>query len=274
MYAIWTDRLHEGMILLYAASILLYFLDFLHRNRKANKAAFRFLSVVWALQTLIFILYMAHTRRFPVLTLSEGLYFYAWALLTLSLALNRLLRVDFTVFFTNVIGFFIMTVHAFAPGKVSQGAGRRVSELLLMHITMTLIAYVLFSLSFVFSILYLLQYKWLKEKKWSHRIWRLNDLAKLERLSKWMNAIAVPVLLLGLILGLEWAYLRLPAIHWFDPKIVGSFAVLLVYSFLLYAGERRRMFGKTLAYWNTAAFLIILINFFLITGLSDFHLYY
>ncbi|MFV5784398.1 hypothetical protein ACHLJU_10795, partial [Pediococcus acidilactici] len=85
---------------------------------------------------------------FPVLTLSEGLYFYAWALLTLSLALNRLLRVDFTVFFTNVIGFFIMTVHAFAPGKVSQGAGRRVSELLLMHITMTLIAYVLFSLSF------------------------------------------------------------------------------------------------------------------------------
>lgn len=60
-----------------------------------------------------------------------------------------------------------------------------------MHITMTLIAYVLFSLSFVFSILYLLQYKWLKEKKWSHRIWRLNDLAKLERLSKWMNAIAV-----------------------------------------------------------------------------------
>ncbi|MEC2303818.1 MULTISPECIES: cytochrome c biogenesis protein CcsA [Heyndrickxia] len=274
MYAVWTDRLHEGMILLYAASILLYFLDFLHQNRKANKAAFRFLSVVWALQTVIFILYMAHTRRSPVLTLSEGLYFYAWALLTLSLALNRLLRVDFTVFFTNVIGFFIMTVHAFAPEKVSQGAGRMVSELLFMHITMTLIAYVLFSLSFVFSVLYLLQYKWLKEKKWSHRIWRLNDLAKLERLSKWMNAIAVPVLLLGLILGLWWAYLRLPAIHWLDPKIVGSFVVLLVYSFLLYAGERRRMFGKTLAYWNMAAFLIILINFFLITGLSDFHLYY
>ncbi|WP_276210374.1 cytochrome c biogenesis protein CcsA [Heyndrickxia coagulans] len=274
MYAVWTDRLHEGMILLYAASILLYFLDFLHQNRKANKAAFRFLSVVWALQTVIFILYMAHTRRFPVLTLSEGLYFYAWALLTLSLALNRLLRVDFTVFFTNVIGFFIMTVHAFAPEKVSQGAGRMVSELLLMHITMTLIAYVLFSLSFVFSVLYLLQYKWLKEKKWSHRIWRLNDLAKLERLSKWMNAIAVPVLLLGLILGLWWAYLRLPAIHWLDPKIVGSFVVLLVYSFLLYGGERRHMFGKTLAYWNMAAFLIILINFFLITGLSDFHLYY
>ncbi|GER69199.1 protein HemX [Weizmannia acidilactici] len=275
MYAVWMARLHEGMILLYAASILLYFLDFLHQNRKANHIAFRFLSIVWALQTVFLWLYVAHTGRFPVLTLSEGLYFYAWVLLSLSLALNRLLRIDFTVFFTNVIGFFVMTVHAFAPEQVASGTGERmVSELLLMHITMAIISYVLFSLSFVFSVLYLLQYKWLKEKKWGHRLWRLQDLPKLEKLAKMMNAIAVPMLLLGLILGLQWAYLKLPGIHWFDPKIVGSFAVLIVYSILLYAGESRRIFGKKLAYWNTAAFLIVLINFFLITGLSDFHLYF
>ena len=49
--------------------------------------------------------YMIKTGRFPVLTIFEGLYFYAWVLVTFSLVINRLLRVDFIVFFTNVIGF-------------------------------------------------------------------------------------------------------------------------------------------------------------------------
>ncbi|WP_018660932.1 cytochrome c biogenesis protein CcsA [Heyndrickxia acidiproducens] len=276
MYLLELTRLHEVMIVLYAASILLYFLDFLYQNRKANQIAFRCLFIVWALQTVFLCLYMYSTGRFPVLTLSEGLYFYAWVLVSLSLVINRLLRNDFTVFFTNVIGFFVMTIHTFAPERMAESAigNQMVSELLLLHITMALLSYVLFSISFVFSLLYLLQYKWLKEKKWSHRLWRLQDLSKLEKLAKSLIAIAVPILLLGLILGLRWAYLKLPGIHWFDPKIIGSFIVLFVYGMLLYAAERRLVYGKGLAYWNTAAFLIVFVNFFFITGLSGFHLYF
>ena len=58
---------------------------------------------------------MFETGRFPILTVFEGLYFYAWVLITLSLVINRLLRVDFIVFFTNVIGLLIMAIHTFAP---------------------------------------------------------------------------------------------------------------------------------------------------------------
>ena len=58
---------------------------------------------------------MLKTGRFPVLTLFEGLYFYTWVLITLSLVIHKILRVDFTVFFTNIVGFTIMAIHAFAP---------------------------------------------------------------------------------------------------------------------------------------------------------------
>lgn len=101
MFDIMMSRLHEGMIILYAVSILLYFIDFLQQNQKANRFAFWLLSIVWVLQTIFLFLYMIHTKRFPVLTIFEGLYFYAWVLLTLSLVINRLLRVDFTVFFST-----------------------------------------------------------------------------------------------------------------------------------------------------------------------------
>ena len=151
-------RLQELTVVLYALSVLLYFIDFLHNNRKANRVAFWLLSFVWVSQTVMLFIYMLNIGRFPVLTLFEGLYFYAWVLITFSLVINRLLKVDFIVFFTNVIGFMIMAIHTFAPDQVVSGgvsAQQLVSELLFIHITVAILSYGAFSLSFVFSLLYL-----------------------------------------------------------------------------------------------------------------------
>ncbi|MEI5905654.1 cytochrome c biogenesis protein CcsA [Bacillus spongiae] len=276
MFEYMMTRLHELMVVLYALSILLYFIDFLHKNQKANQFAFWILSIVWVLQTIFLFLYMFRTGRFPVLTIFEGLYFYAWVLLTLSLSINRLLRTDFTVFFTNVLGFSIIAIHTFAPVQMESEAlaEQLVSELLFIHITMAILSYAAFTLSFVFSLLFLLQHKLLKEKKWGHRLWRLGNLSQLEKMSYVLNAIGVPMLLLSLILGVQWAYIKLPNVIWYDPKIISSFILLVVYSVFLFLRVRKGMYGKSLAILNTAAFLIVLINFFLVSRLSTFHFWY
>nr|WP_295971473.1 cytochrome c biogenesis protein CcsA [uncultured Bacillus sp.] len=268
-------RLHELTIVLYALSVLLYFIDFLHHNRKANRTAFWLLLFVWIFQSGFLYLYMLEAGRFPVLTLSEGLYFYTWILVTLSLAINRLLRVDFIVFFTNVIGFGIMVIHTFAPVQVDAAvkAEQLVSELLLIHITAAILSYGAFSLSFVFSLLYLLQYNLLKRKKWGKRLVRIPDLSRLEQLSYIMNVTGVPMFLIGIILGTQWAILKIPDIVWYDPKILGSIFILAVYCCILYMRIRKGIAGKSLALWNLAAFLIVLINFFLIGSISSFHIW-
>ena len=218
---------------------------------------------------------MLENRRFPVLTLSEGLYFYAWILLTFSLIINRYLRVDFLVFFTNVIGFAIMVIHTFAPIKVdpTMEIGKLVSELLLIHITAAILSYGAFSLSFVFSLLYILQYNLLKRKKWGKQRLRIPDLSKLEHMSYVLNVIGVPMLLVGVILGSQWAFIKIPDLIWFDPKILGSIFVLAMYSYYFYLNKGKGVTGKTLALWNIASFLIVLINFFLIGSISSFHIW-
>ena len=268
-------RLHELTIILYALSVLLYFIDFLHHNRKANRTAFWLLLFVWILQTVFLFLYMLEVGRFPVLTLREGLYFYTWVLVTFSLVINRLMRVDFIVFFTNVIGFSIMVIHTFAPMEmgIKVTAEKLVSELLLIHITAAILSYGAFSLSFVFSLLYLLQYNLLKQKKWGKRLVRIPDLSRLEQMSYIMNVIGTPMLLIGLILGTQWAYLKIPDILWFDPKILGSIFTLAAYCLILYMRIRKGISGKTLALWNVAAFLTVLINFFLTGSISSFHIW-
>ncbi len=266
-------RLQELTVILYALCVLLYFIDFLHNNRKANTAAFWLLAFVWVLQTGFLIYRMLETGRFPVLSLLEGLYFFAWVLITLSLIINRLLRVDFTVFFTNVIGFSIMSIHTFAPQQhgSSVEAGQLVSELLMIHITMAILSYGAFSLSFVFSILYLIQFNLLKQKKWGKRLLRMDDLSKLDHMSYVLNVIGVPMLLLSLLLGILWAYISLDTFHWYDAKVLGSFIVLIAYSFYLYKKVVIGLQGKSIALWNLGSFLILLINFFLFGSLSRFH---
>jgi HemX protein len=275
MYDIYFTRLHELTVILYAISVLLYFVDFLQHNRKANRIAFWLLAFVWLLQTVFLILYMLETGRFPVLTIIEGLYFYAWVLVTLSLVINRLLRVDFIVFFTNIIGFGIMAIHTFAPMQIdSTVMGEQlISELLLIHITMAILSYGAFSVSSVFSLLYLIQYDLLKRKKWGTRLVRISDLSKLEHFSYILIIIGVPMLILSLILGVQWAFLKVPDMNWYDSKVLGSFTVLGVYSVILYLRTRRDLSGKQLSLWNIASFLIVLINFFLFGQLSSFHLW-
>jgi HemX protein len=266
-------RIYELIVILYALSVLLYFIDFVQNNRKANSIAFWLLSIVWVLQTAFLILRMFETGRFPILTVSEGLYFYAWVLITLSLVINRLFRVDFMVFFTNVIGFLIMAIHTFAPLETYTAvqSERLVSELLIIHITMAILSYGAFSVSFVFSALYLVQYNLLKKKKWGKRLLRIEDLTKLDYMSYVLILIGVPLLLLSLILGIIWAYIKYVDFHWYDTKVLGSFLMFVAYSAYLYARLRRGIQGKAIAMWNIGLFLVLLINFFLFGSLSNFH---
>ena len=273
MLDISMTRLHEVTVIIYAISVLLYFIDFLHTNRKVNQFAFWLLLIVWVLQTIFLCLYMIETGRFPVLTIFEGLYFYVWLIIGLAVFITKFMKLDFILFFTNVLGFVLMVVHAFAPSQIESRvmAQQLVSELLFIHITMAIFAYAAFTLSFIFSILYLIQYDLLKKKKWGKKLLRLGDLSKLEKLSYILNVIGIAVLSIALVLGVRWALIKLPDLNWIDTKIVGSFFIIIVYSFYIYCKQGKQLFGKNLAIINIAAFLLVLLNFFLFSSLSGFH---
>lgn len=265
--------IYDLTIILYALSVLGYFIDFLQNNRKVNQGAFWLLSIVWGLQTTFLASRMIEMGRFPILNMAEGLYFYTWVLVTFSLVINRIFRVDFFVFFTNVLGFIIMSLHLFAPVEYKSDilSEQLISELLVIHITIALLSYGAFTLSFIFSVMYQFQYTLIKKKKWGTKLKRLGDLSKLERLSYSLNMIGVPLLLVSLILGLVWAYISIAQFHWYDAKVLGSFLVLLAYGIYLYLRVGRGFQGKVLSYWNIGSFLILLSNFFFFGTLSDFH---
>lgn len=267
-------RLYEIMVVLYGISIVFYFTDYLYKRLKARRIAFWLVSIVWVLQTIFMALLIIETKRFPILSLFEGVYFYAWLLTTLSIILHCIARVDLPVFFINVLGFIFMTIHLFAPSTAAQPVvDSLISEMLFIHICFAIVSYVAFSLSFVFSVLYLILYRILKQKKFNN-LW--SRLPSLQQMSSWMSnstLFGVPLLFISLILGLEWALVALDKVSVFDVKIVGSFIITIIYLVILLLHRSGRVVGTTYAWVQIYTFLLIVINFFLGSKLSNFHLW-
>lgn len=267
-------RLYELMIILYGLCIVLYFTDYLYKNIKFRRVAFWFVSIVWVLQTLFIFLFIIETKRFPILSLYEGVFFYAWLLTTLSIILHCIVRVDLPVFFINVLSFVFMTIHLFAPETNDQIVGDSlVSEMLLIHISFAIVSYAAFSVAFVFSLLYLILYRILKQKKFTN-LW--SRLPSLQQMVKWINLstiIGIPLLLISLILGLEWAFLTLENVSVFDVKILGSFIVSIVYLIIFLLHRKGKLIGMVYAQVHIYLFLLVVINFFLGSKLSNFHLW-
>lgn len=267
-------RLYELMVVIYAVSLVFYFVDYLYKQPKVRRIAFWLISFVWLLQTVYFVLYIIEMHRFPILSLTEGVFFYAWLLVTLSVVLHCIARVDLPVFFINVLGFLFVSIHSFAQTNAPKTVSEKfISEMLFMHISFAIMSYAAFTLGFVFSTLYIIVYRVLKRKKWS-RIW--SRLPSLQQTSSWMSVsvlVGIPLLVISLILGFEWAMLTIDTVSIFDAKISFSFMLLILYCIILYFSHRGKLKGTKYAWVQIYVFLLMVINFFLGSKLSDFHLW-
>jgi HemX protein len=268
-------RLHEIMVVLYAISLVLYFIDYLNKDRIAHRTAFWILSIVYFLQTGFLVQYFLEMKRIPILTLFEGIYFYAWLLITLSILLHIFYKVGHSVFFLNVLGFIFMTIHTFAPTQIEQSpiGETLITELLFIHVTFAILSYAAFAMSFVFAVLYILLYSILKEKKWSKQFGRFPSLHNAVTGIKVSIIIGIPLLFISLVLGMQFAHTSLEEWSFLDMKIIGSFLLLIIYGSVLFLRERGRLKGNDFAWVNIFAFLFVIINFFLGSKLSNFHLW-
>lgn len=265
--------LYEIILLIYGLSIIGYFIDFIQRNRKANRIAFWLLGMVWIIQTVFLLYQTLALMNFPIVTLNDSLFFYAWVLASISLIINRLFAIHFIVFFTNVFGFFILLLYIStnAQKETFSSGIQFVHEILVTHITLAIISYGFFTISFLFSLMYIMQYRLLKKKRGLKWMQRFGDLNQLDTYSFRAITIGMPLLLIAIILGVVWAYVSNTEFYWFDMKTVGSILVLAVYVIYLILRIVIGHQGKVVSMFNVAAFLFLLVNFFLFSSLSNFH---
>ncbi|HEU4965078.1 MAG TPA: cytochrome c biogenesis protein CcsA [Bacilli bacterium] len=264
--------LYDGMTFLYAIVVVLYFLDFISHKHTLNRIAFSLLAVVWGLQSTFFITRMTEVGYLPLLTTFETTLFFSWLLITFSLVINYFYKIDLFAFFTNLIGFAMVAVDLFLGEGASRLAAHMQGDLLVLHISLAFLSYAAFSISFIFSIMYLIQSKLLKEKRWNNTFRRLPALDKLDAFTFRLIIVGFPLLLTAMILGANWYYIQFGNVLIWDAKPVVSVILLFCYVVWIYLRLSAGWSGRKLAWWNVISFGLVIINYFFVGQFfSGFH---
>ncbi len=261
----------DSLVYLYVISLFFYYLAIVQKNRLLRRFGMVTLSLVWGLQTLFLIWHGFVQGQLSLFSLFESLLFYSWLFVGLSLAIHHWFRVDLFILLSILIGLTAFVL-AFVAERNANGLAfpeGLVSELLVIHITLAILSYVAFSFSFIFSMMYLFQYRILKRKQWNPRF-HLPSLEKTEQLSYYFNLAGFPLLAVSLLLGIIWAHLRLAFNFWLDPKMITSFIVLFLYGYFLILWHKGVQ-GEKLAWNNVLSFLMVCINVVATMFWSSFH---
>ncbi len=264
MSFIQSTGFYGAMLLCYAVSLGLLYVDFLKDNRFASRAGAAMLCVVWLLEAVFLVVMISFDHLLPFFSSAQETIFFSWLLISVSLVVNYLSRIAYFTFFMNLLGLLFV---AFATGAHGQPLDVSFGQanLLLLHISVAFLSYIAFALSFIFSILYLLADSALRSKRFqSGPFRRLPPLQRLD-LYAYRSAMAgLPLLVISLVLATVWYALVSGYIMLLDPRLLFAVVLTVMYGIYLRAYSTGRLNGRKAAWWNLTCFFAVVLNYLVI----------
>ncbi|MCL4459956.1 MAG: cytochrome c biogenesis protein [Chloroflexi bacterium] len=248
-------------VLAYSLSTLFYewFLGF--RSRRIGEWATRLLLIAWGIHSLAIASRYLASGQLPLASRYETLSFYTWLIVLAYLIVERIYAQKVLGAFITPIVVLIISMAAFLPkGTVASLSGFQ-SVWLAVHVSLSYIAYTLFTLAFITAIVYLLQQAQLKGKKPRLLYYRLPPLEMMERLGHSFIGLGLPFMALAIITGAFWAQ-RVWGTFWsWEPKQTATLVALLVYVGYFYMRDIVGWRGKKAAYLIMIGFACILVSY-------------
>ena len=167
----------------------------------------------------------------------------------------RFKTVSLGVFVLPIV-FVLGLVPAFDPGRERSGLVVNSSVWIFLHIALLLAAYAALFLSFLASLLYLVQERRLKKKSPGLR-W-LPPLETIDQIAHKTLLFGFPCMTAGLLIGSLVAQITIGASYFRDPKILLAFAMWLAYIGMIYIRRQSGLRGRRAVYLSSFVFLVIL----------------
>lgn len=261
----------DSFVVCYAGSLLMYFVDAVEPRRVVNRTALFLLFVSFCLETAFLLRQLRQDGLTAMYTRFDVTLLTAWLILLVALAVNSFFRIDIAVFLANLLGFLIVLGSSFSySGHAVYTAAQ--GDLLVFHIALAIASYVAFAFSFIFSVMYLLQERWLRVKRWNGWFFRIPSLARLDVYATGALVVGFPALLISIALGAVWgkatAQVR-PFID--DPKVWVTGIVCVAYGALLFLRFRTGWGTVRFVWLNVACFIVLVLNFALVGHFSANH---
>jgi cytochrome c-type biogenesis protein CcsB len=212
-------------------------------------------------------------NHFPVTTLRESASLAAFLLAVMFLLVHWRYRFESLSVLVFPLIFVLVLPAAFDRGPAVWAIPDTLKTAwLYLHVSMIVLGYTAFFLTFAAGLLYLLQERELKSRRpraWFHS---LPPLESIDDLAYKSLSIGFPFITIGIVTGAIWAS-SLWGSEWpMDPKIAWSFATWIIYLALLSARWVGGWRGRKAAYIAIVGFLAIVFTWGTNSGLHSFRI--
>jgi HemX protein len=245
---------------LYFFTVLLYFNIFFKKKKNLERLTTYFLGALLAVHLIKMTVRWFGLNVVPVSTLSDAMSFLAFAILVVYLIIELSIK-------NKASGFFIMSFAFVAEvvSAVNYNWEPETNELLTntpfaIHASLNIIGYTALSLSAIYALLYIIQNRNMKLRRFNVIYDQLPALSYLETMSIRSVLIGIVLMGFGLMVGHYQTRVVFGSFWLSDPKVIVSDLIWLFYV-VGYIGARFfRWRGRWMAYLSLSGFAILMLG--------------
>ena len=244
-----------------------YLAFFLNQNKQVRKIARMILIVSGVLQTLYIgsrYLLVGHT---PITSQHEAVFFFAWATTWAYLSFRWRYSVKNFGTLVSILIFSLLVIASISSRDVTPLVPALQSWWLPVHAGVSLIAYGFLSLAFCGGIMYLLQERELKSKRFGYFFTRFPSLDALDQLINHCLTAGFVFLTLGIVTGSIWARQAWGTYWQWDPKETWSLITWFIYLVQIHQRMTVGWRGKRGAVMAILGFVAVLFTLWGVTYL-------
>ncbi len=263
-----------GAALCYLLGAAGYLVFIIRQADKAARLAGRIMALGLAVHTAQLIAAFISLGHVPAVSLTQSLSFFAWAVAAGFLLIK--LKTD-----VKVLGSFAAPLAAVLMILAFMGSTRPVEPIgwfksiwLTVHVISAFLGDGILAVAFLAGVMYLLQEREIKGKRFGWLYGRLPSLTSLDNLNQTCLAWGFPLLTVGLLSGVVFSQLT-TGVYWrWDPKEVWSLITWIVYAILLHQRLTVGWRGRKAAWLAIVGFGAVIFTFlgasFILPGYHDF----
>lgn len=253
-----------GVTFIAAAAYLVFFVS---QNKKIRKIARMILLVSGVLQTLHIASRFILAGHTPITSQHEAVVFFAWATTWAYLSFRWRYTVKNFGTFVSVFICCLLLIASFSSREFTPLLPALQSNWLPIHAGVSIVAYGFLSLAFCGGLMYLLQERELKSKKFGYFFSRFPSLDALDQLNNHCLTAGFVFLTLGIVTGSVWARQAWGTYWHWDPKETWSLITWFVYLVQLHQRYTVGWRGKRAAVMAIVGFAAIVFTLWGVTYL-------
>jgi len=266
------DSLTVVLPALYLATVWIYGQSFFRDSESARKLKTPALIIL----LLLHLFYLAaRTMDFnhpPITTVFEILTAVALALAASYRIIEFRTQIKNTGFFVLSVALVFQTISSLFIVDLLEVKPLLRSNWLGFHVLSAISGFSAFAISAVYGILYLMLYHNLKKNRFGLIYEKLPNLEKLERMALVAIGTGFILLTVAILIGIVWLVRAIEDYSLFDPKLVGTIIVWLVYGAGLLGRRSFGWKGRRIMVLSIAGFAVAFISLTIVnTYLSGFH---